>query len=293
MSEQISNYALYSESPSSADPELVHIETIHSRANLFDWSINIHKHPNMYQLIFVLEGGALVHMDGVQTVQEAPSVICIPAGVVHGFEFAKGTVGQVVTVSQLVLQDEQFQQRFPFRELLFSQAHILPLQQRHADWDYLTSTLQALAAEYEQQQVGKQAMFAWLLYGLLLKIGRQLQLLPGMQQDLSGYQLRHQQLLQLIEQHYREHWSAQDYAQALNTTTMSLSRTCQAVGASSVKELQQDRLLLEAQRLLIYTSASANKVAYELGFKDPAYFSRFFKRRTGLSPVQFRQSREA
>lgn len=293
MLEQISHYALYSESPSSADPELVHIETIHSRATLFDWTINVHNHPNMYQLIFILDGGAVVQLDGQQSMQEAPCVICIPAGVVHGFEFAKGTVGQVVTVSQLVVQDEQFQQRFPFRELVFNQPHILPLPAAGEDWSYINATLQALASEYDQQQLGKQAMFAWLLFGLMIKLGRLLQLQPSLKPNLSGYQLRHQQLMELIEQHYREHWTAKEYAQALHTTTMSLSRTCQALGSKSVNDLLQDRLLLEAQRMLIYTSATSSKVAYELGFKDPAYFSRFFKRRTGLSPKAFRASREA
>ncbi|MEJ2037048.1 MAG: helix-turn-helix domain-containing protein, partial [Maritimibacter sp.] len=59
--------------------------------------------------------------------------------------------------------------------------------------------------------------------------------------------------------------------------------------------LIQDRLTLEAQRLLTYTNASAAMVASELGFQDPAYFARFFKRRTGLSPIGFRneQTRES
>jgi AraC family transcriptional activator of pobA len=59
----------------------------------------------------------------------------------------------------------------------------------------------------------------------------------------------------------------------------------------TANEMQQHRLLMEAQRLLIYTSASAVQIAAELGFQDPAYFSRFFKRHTGLTPLAFRQAR--
>ena len=67
---------------------------------------------------------------------------------------------------------------------------------------------------------------------------------------------------------------------------------CQGMTGKSAGTLVQDRLVLEAQRLLIYTNATSSMVAYELGFKDPSYFSRFFKRRTGLSPMAFRNEQE-
>jgi AraC family transcriptional activator of pobA len=50
---------------------------------------------------------------------------------------------------------------------------------------------------------------------------------------------------------------------------------------------------LEAQRHLIYTSATIEMVAYELGFGDPGYFCRFFRRRTGMTPSEFRRERQA
>ncbi|MGB3383878.1 MAG: helix-turn-helix domain-containing protein [Marinomonas sp.] len=47
-------------------------------------------------------------------------------------------------------------------------------------------------------------------------------------------------------------------------------------------------MLLEAKRQLLYTSQSIEEIAYNLGFKDPAYFSRFFKKNTGYPPGRFR-----
>jgi len=47
--------------------------------------------------------------------------------------------------------------------------------------------------------------------------------------------------------------------------------------------------LQEAKRLLLFTTASASEICYELGFKDPAYFNRFFSRQTGLSPGDYRR----
>jgi AraC family transcriptional activator of pobA len=55
-------------------------------------------------------------------------------------------------------------------------------------------------------------------------------------------------------------------------------------------QLVHARILLEAKRQLRYTSASVSEIAYALGFEDPAYFTRFFSQRTGVSPRAFRSS---
>jgi AraC family transcriptional regulator, transcriptional activator of pobA len=55
-------------------------------------------------------------------------------------------------------------------------------------------------------------------------------------------------------------------------------------------EMIRQRLLLEAQRLLAYTEMAVSEIAYAINFQDPAYFSRFFRRLTGQSPGEFRES---
>ena len=74
----------------------------------------------------------------------------------------------------------------------------------------------------------------------------------------------------------------------LGVTPDHLSRGCRAVTGLSALDLLHERLLLESRRLLAYTQAPVADVAHELGFDDPAYFSRFFARRAGLSPQAFR-----
>jgi AraC family 4-hydroxyphenylacetate 3-monooxygenase operon regulatory protein len=55
------------------------------------------------------------------------------------------------------------------------------------------------------------------------------------------------------------------------------------------KRLVFERLMQEARRLLLYTGGSANEICYRLGFKDPAYFSRFFQRHAQMTPGEYRQ----
>jgi AraC family transcriptional activator of pobA len=53
--------------------------------------------------------------------------------------------------------------------------------------------------------------------------------------------------------------------------------------------MSQQRLVLEARRRLIYAASSVSSIAADLGFKDPAYFSRFFRRHLGIGPLDFRR----
>lgn len=289
----ISTYALYSEETSREDPEFIHIEDIRTRAELFDWTINIHTHPKMFQLIYVQKGGVRIHIDGLEQEEQAPCLITIPHGVVHGFQFYKeNTEGSVVTVSQLLVQDEQFQHRFPFKEELLSKALIIQLSKNDPDQPLIEQQFTDLSREYRDNQIGRVVMFEWLLYSLLVRIGRKLHSACSSKELGSRYEQRYKELCQLIELHYREHLSAQHYAERLNTTPMGLNRACSAVAGKTLTELLQDRLILEAQRFLIYTAAPASLIAYNLGFRDPAYFSRFFKKRVGLTPGAFRSQRD-
>ena len=68
---------------------------------------------------------------------------------------------------------------------------------------------------------------------------------------------------------------------------------CQQLVEKSALQMVHERVLLEAKRSLIYTVQTISEIAYELGFTDPAYFTRFFRRLTGLSPKQFREKQAA
>lgn len=289
----ISRYTLYSEAPSASDPEFVHIEDIPSRARLFDWAINIHTHPNMFQLVIVQTGRVRIYMDGVEEHHQAPCIICIPPGVVHGFEFEReATNGCVITVSQLLMHDEHFARNFPFHSELLGSAQILgfdPATDRD-DLDFIHQSVLQLTREYQQNATGKTSMFAWLLFALLIKLGRRIEATrPLLNEDLHSERFR--KLNQLIEQYYRQHLPVEQYASWLKTTPASLSRTCKQAADKNITDLLYDRLILEAQRLLIYSSVPVSIIAYDLGFTDPAYFSRFFRRRTGLAPTAFRELR--
>jgi len=92
----------------------------------------------------------------------------------------------------------------------------------------------------------------------------------------------------LLEVQLKRHQPIGAYAAELSVTPDHLSRVCRTVTGLSALDLLHDRLVLEGRRLLAYTDAPVSEVARELGFDDPAYFSRFFARRAGLAPQAYR-----
>ncbi|MFD0792901.1 helix-turn-helix domain-containing protein [Mucilaginibacter litoreus] len=95
----------------------------------------------------------------------------------------------------------------------------------------------------------------------------------------------------LVENNYRTQHTVGYYAGELNKSPKTLSNLFALYNHKSPLAIIQDRIILEAKRLLIYTEKSAKEITFELGFEDAAYFSNLFKKHTGFSPTEFRQNK--
>ena len=92
---------------------------------------------------------------------------------------------------------------------------------------------------------------------------------------------RRARIRELVEKDFRTQPTVFEMASRLNMTDGRLTAICRAVADASPQQILHARLLVEAKRQLLYTVRASSTIAYALGFKDPAYFSRFFKRATG------------
>lgn len=92
----------------------------------------------------------------------------------------------------------------------------------------------------------------------------------------------------LVEGNFKKYHQVQDYANMLNKSPKTLSNLFSKHHNKTPLQIIRDRISLEGKRLLIYTDKSSSEIAYELGFDEPAHFSRFFKKMNGQSPSDFK-----
>jgi len=95
----------------------------------------------------------------------------------------------------------------------------------------------------------------------------------------------------LVEKHFREFHHVKDYANLLFKSPKTLSNLFPKYSDQSPIMVINDRIILEARRLLLYSDKSTEEIAHELGYKDPGHFSKFFKKHQGSSPTVFRKNK--
>lgn len=102
---------------------------------------------------------------------------------------------------------------------------------------------------------------------------------------------RVERFLALVERDLSAERCVADYARELALTPGHLNALCRQGLGRPAGRLIRERLVLEAKRRLLASDGPAAAIAYGLGFADPAYFSRFFRRETGEAPRAFREAR--
>ena len=95
----------------------------------------------------------------------------------------------------------------------------------------------------------------------------------------------------LVEKHFREMHNVKDYAALLFKSPKTLSNLFPKYSDKSPLMVINDRILLEAKRLLVYSDKTTADIAMELGYKDPGHFSKFFKKHIGFTPSIFRKNK--
>jgi len=99
-----------------------------------------------------------------------------------------------------------------------------------------------------------------------------------------------QHFIGLVEKKFQQIHLVQDYADMIGLSPAALNKYVKKITGNTAGEIILDRLMLQAKRYLIYTDLSNKEIAYQLSYDDPSYFSRIFKKKTGLTPSGFRRS---
>jgi AraC family transcriptional activator of pobA len=281
-------FALYGE-PGAPGADMLHVESIASRSQRYRWEIDAHVHHGLHQLLWLHRGTARVSLDAETQPCSGPAVIVVPSGVVHAFRFAAGTEGHVLTLSARAVVEGDAQGAGLALRTLFAAPRVLPLDEGAAALR-LESLFGLLAGEFGAPGSAGSPVPLWLARALVWRLA---QMALQREQAAGPARREHQALFTrfvvLVEANHAAHWPVSRYADRLGLTPERLNRLVRAEAGRSALELIHERLAREACRRLAYVAAPVSQLAFELGFEDPAYFCRFFKRRLGCSPRAYRQ----
>ncbi|HET8572241.1 MAG TPA: helix-turn-helix domain-containing protein [Edaphocola sp.] len=156
----------------------------------------------------------------------------------------------------------------------------------------IESLLRVFIDEFSTKDSIQEDMLRMLLKRLIIIVTRLAKEQYITEKDLNDEKLDIiRQFNLLVEIHYKTEHQVKFYAEKLYRSPKTLANLFALYNNKSPLTVIQDRITLEAKRLLIYTDKTSKEIAYELGFDDVAYFSNFFKKNTSLSPTAFRKGK--
>jgi AraC family transcriptional activator of pobA len=280
---EIPSYRLYGEEDSASIADKVHCERISERSRLHNWHILPHKHSRLFQLLWIKRGLANVNLDGDIFDMREGQIISIPPGFIHGFDFSTSTEGFVVTIDiELV-------------EHILGRLHEYPTFKTQFVWyknpeqrQTLYKLFECLYEAFNESMPGRMTAITILAEALIIAWNDE-----NHQQDSADISKRNRaenhylRFEKLVNQHYDAQKTVSWYADQLGVTPEHLNVISKQMAGISALAVIHQRLIIEAKRLLVFTVLNVEQVSETLGFKDPAYFSRFFKAKTGVPPRNF------
>ena len=274
------------------DPEGdLHYETFERLAEFFGRNTPAHRHYSFFQVHLLTQGSLRLHLDDRYYEGGAPLAFITPPTLPHAFYTDESTRGHTITVRQEVVRAWYAAMPGQWPESLLRDHAFVLLDEAAADTRQLLVVADLLQRECARHDKGRAS--ALLALGQLFFINLSRQILAAapatpVRQE-RGEDLRlFLAFCDLVEARFRDHLTLSQYASELNITEARLNDICRRMASQASKELIHDRLVQEARRLLRFSAVPVSEIGYQLGFADPAYFSRFFTRHAGASPREFR-----
>ena len=179
-----------------------------------------------------------------------------------------------------------FESEFKFFNLLHTQFFKL----NHNKYKSLEPHFEEVFTAYEQTRDGTHKVATVKLLALLYHLkGFTTDFMQWEQGFSSPQQILLQKYVQLVNNYYIEKRTVEEYAEMLNVTPNHLSQTIKNITDNNALSYINNRILSEAKSLIQFTGFDMAEIAYQLNFSDPANFGKFFKKHTGLTPLEFRK----
>ncbi len=247
-----------------------------------------HRHT-FYELFWLTSGAGSHWIDFKSYPLHPHTMFFITPGQIHYWQVEESARGCALLFTQdfLLLNrfDPTFLRSLDFYHQLDNQPVLYLDSPKAEQFQQLCHNMQQ---EYKTAQFGRTNAIQSFLQILLIQAQRHYTATSSPADDTTAYALAHS-FSGLVDLHFQTKQAVEDYAALLGITPDYLTEVTKQATGLTASQLVHRRISLEAKRLLAHTARSVGEICYDLNFKDPSYFSRFFKRETGQTPQLFRQ----
>lgn len=246
-----------------------------------------HRH-NSYLLLFFTNGSGTHEIDFNEYQIQSGSMFFLQPGQMHHWNLSNDAAGYVVIYSQ-ELYNLYFGQKsiadYPFYSGIDTKPELLLQEEERLS---LVPLFEKLIQEGQSEAQWKQDYCLNLLDSIHIEVGRKY--IQTNDVIMSSYNLKLKQFEADLERYFKTEKSPTFYADKLNISFKHLNRICNDMLFKTTTEVITDRIMLEAKRMLLDQNFSFNQLAFELGYENYPYFSRLFKKYSGVSPRIFRET---
>lgn len=244
-----------------------------------------HRH-NFYYLLFVQKGTGSHHIDFNAYPITENTFFFLKPGQVHQVQFTSPAEGYLIQFNREFYNSAKEQSNMLIRKLGRKNHYVFSKK----DFQKLEKILDATFLEHHEKAFNYHHSIRSYIDILFTEIIRHNHNNPSnVDAENLYHQERFEELLEQIETHFTTHKQVSDYAKMMNLTSYQLNAITKAMVGETCSKLINEQIILEAKRSLLATSNQINEVAFALGYDDPSYFIRFFKKHTDHSPEAFRQ----
>ncbi|MDO3626263.1 AraC family transcriptional regulator [Mucilaginibacter sp. BT774] len=243
---------------------------------------------SFYFFALLFNSGKIEVNYGDQTIHDPDSYLVFHSpNLVYSFAHNNALEGYVIYFKPECFSffKPDFHQQFPLFDLLHTNLFRFDL----TVFDRLAPHFESVFAAYERstklERIEAKVKLLGLLYYLedfALERGKNIP-------QATPQQILLRKFVQLIDNHYIDKRTVQEYADMLSVTANYLSQLVKQISGKNALTFITDRLATEAKSLIQYTDFEIAEIAYQLNFSDPANFGKFFKKKVGLSPSGFRK----
>jgi len=247
-----------------------------------------HRH-DFFEVLYLAKGSGFHVIDGNKYEIQPPCVFFMSPGQAHKIEFSQDIEGFIfIFTPEFYLLDYNNQNRlieFPFFFTIRQDNPPLVLQNK-ADVGFLEELFKRGIDELKKEEKASIAFIRSLLNLILNFCAAHYKADENVLDGKSHMLVK--RFYQLVEENYTKNLSVAQYADLMAMTPNHLTQTVSRLTGKTSSQVIKAKQILEIKRLLVHSSLSVTDIATSLNFPDQSYFAKFFKRETGLSPMQYR-----